>query len=140
MAIRLRLRLRRGDRSVDVIALVNSGYETAEPEILLPSHIAEELGLLPSLPSGSMIKEYVLADGSVARLIRIPRTLRISIVEEDGVFGDVEASAVISDRADEVLISDKLAGRLGIVALDFAEGLWCFKNELGEKIRRSYSK
>ena len=37
----------------------------------------------------------------------------------------------MAERADEVLISDKLAGRLGIVALDFGEGLWCFRDELG---------
>jgi len=55
------------------------------------------------------------------------------------VVGDVEVHAVISDRVDEVLISDKLAGRLGIVALDFAEGLWCFKDEVGGKVRKSYS-
>jgi len=37
----------------------------------------------------------------------------------------------VAERADEALISDKLAGRLGIVALDFGEGLWCFRDELG---------
>ena len=140
MAIRLKLRLKRSDRQVDVVALVNSGYETLEPEVLVPSKIAEELGLLPLLPPGSMVKEYVLADGSIAKLIRIPRALKVSIVEEDTVVGDVEASVVVSDKADEVLISDKLAGKLGIVALDFAEGLWCFRDELGRRVRKSYSR
>lgn len=138
MAIRLRLRLKRMNRSIDVVALVNSGYETLEPEILLPSLIAKELNLLPSIPPGSVIKEYVLADGSITKLIRIPKALRVSVIEEDRLVGNVEVNAVISDKADEVLISDKLAGKLGIVALDFAEGLWCFKDELGRKIRRSY--
>ena len=31
----------------------------------------------------------------------------------------MESSLVVAERADEVLISDKLAGRLGVVALDF---------------------
>lgn len=140
MAIRLRLRLEREGKHVDVIALVNSGYETLEPEILVPSQVAEELGLLPSLPPGSMVKEYVLADGSITRLIRIPKALRVSVVEEDRAVSNVEASAVVSGRADEVLISDKLTGKLNIVALDFAEGLWCFKDELGKKVRKSYSR
>jgi len=139
MAIRLRLRLRRGSRSVDVVALVNSGYETLEPEVLVPASIAKELGLLPTLPPGSVVKEYVLADGTVTRLIRVPRAAMVSVVEEDRVVGDVEAHVVISDKADEVLISDKLAGKLGIVALDFAEGLWCFRDEIGKKVRKSYS-
>lgn len=41
----------------------------------------------------------------------------------------VEVSAVISD---------KLAGKLSIVALDFAKGLWCFRDELSSKTRKSY--
>jgi len=139
MAIRLKLRLSRGERYVDVIALINSGYETSEPEILLPSHIAMELGLLPTLPPGSLYKEYILADGSTTRLIVIPKALKISVVEEDRVLGDVESNAVISEKADEPLISDKLAGKLGIVAIDFGEGYWCFKDELGLKIRKSHS-
>jgi len=139
MAIRVRLRLRRGDRSLDVVALVNSGYETAEPELLIPSSIARELGLIPNLPPGSMIREYILADGSTTKLVKIPRAINVSIVEEDRIVGEIETHVVISDKADEILISDKLAGRLGIVALDFAEGLWCFKDEIGRKIRKSYS-
>ena len=52
----------------------------------------------------------------------------------------MEAHVVISDRADEPLISDKLAGALGIAVLDFAEGLWCFRDEIGVKARKSHSR
>jgi len=58
MAIRLRLSLKRGDKEINTVAMVNSGYETLEPEILIPSRLAEELGLLPILPPGSMVKDY----------------------------------------------------------------------------------
>jgi len=37
------------------------------------------------------------------------------------------------------LISDKRTGGLGVVALDLAEGLWCFKDEIEKKARESYS-
>jgi hypothetical protein len=66
--------------------------------------------------------------------------VRISVVEEDRVVDGVEANTVISDRVDEALINDKLAGKLGIVALDFAERYWCFRDEIGEKIRRSHAR
>ncbi len=138
MAIRLRLRLVRGEKhSIDVVALVNSGYETREPELLVPREVAEHLDLLPKLPSGSEVREYVLADGTVVRLIRVPKAVKVFVVEEDRIVGGIESNVVISDRAEEVLISDKLAGKLGIVALDFGEGLWCFKDELGRKVRYS---
>ena len=140
MAIRLRLRLARAsdrERSIEVVALVNSGYEVAEPEILLPSNVARELGLLPRLPDGSMVKEYFLADGSTTRLVWIPRAVRVHVVEEDRVEGGVESNVLVSDRAREPLISDKLAGRLGIVALDIGGGLWCFRDEIGKRVRRT---
>ncbi len=137
MAIRLRLRLTRGDASTEVVALVNSGYETVEPEILVPPVTARELHLYPELPQGSIVKEYRLADGSTTRLIRIPRAVNVYVVEDDRIVGPIESSLVIAERADEPLISDKLAGRLGIVALDIGEGLWCFRDEIGRVTRRS---
>ena len=45
MAIRLMIKLVKRDRSVEVVALVNSGYETIEHKILVPSNIAKELSL-----------------------------------------------------------------------------------------------
>lgn len=135
MAIRLRVRLVRGGRSVDVVALVNSAYETREPEILVPPPIAGQLSVYPQLPEGAAIKEYRLADGSTTKLVRIPKAVQVYAAEEDRVVGPVEASLVVAERADEVLVSDKLAGGLGIVALDFGEGLWCFRDEIGKAIR-----
>ncbi len=137
MAIRLRLRLSRGSHSVDVIALVKSGYETVEPEILVPPVTARELHVYPELPYGAVVREYRLADGSTTKLIRIPRAVNVYVLEDDRVVGPVESSLVIAEKADEPLISDKLAGKLGIVALDFGEGLWCFRDEIGRVTRRS---
>jgi hypothetical protein len=137
VAIRLRIRLVREGKSVDVVALINSGYETREPEVLLPVAIATQLSIYPRLPEGATVKEYRLADGSVTKLIRISRAVQIYVVEEDRVVGPVEASVVVAEKAEEVLISDKLAGKLGIVALDFGEGLWCFRDEIGRVTRRS---
>jgi hypothetical protein len=36
----------------------------------------------------------------------------------------VISDLVISTIEEEVLISDKLAGRLGIIVYDFADGIW----------------
>jgi len=137
VAIRLRLRLERGVRAIEVVALVNSGYETIEPEILLPEPYARQLGLFPNLPPGAVVKEYRLADGSTTRLVRIPKAVDVSVVEDDRVVGGVTANVLVSEGADEPLISDKLAGKLGIVALDFGEGIWCFRDEIGSRRRVS---
>jgi hypothetical protein len=135
--VALRLRLVKGGRSVEVIALVNSGYETREPEILVPASIATQLSLSSDEP-GTLVKEYKLADGSTTRLLRIPRAVLVYAVEEDRVVGPVKASLVVAEKADEALISDKLAGKLGVVILDLGEGVWCFKDEVGRVVRKTW--
>ncbi len=138
MAIRLRLRLRSiAGKEIDVIALVNSGYETSRPELLVPSSIAQALNLYPSIPHTVEIKEYVLADGSRTRLIKIPSAVEVRVITEDRTSDSVICDLVIAESAEEPLISDKLADALKIVAIAIGEGLWCFRDELGTKIRRS---
>ncbi len=138
MAIRLRLKLKSVvDREVEVIALVNSGYETAKPELLVSANIAQTLGLYPLLPRGAEVKEYVLADGSRTKLIRIPSAVEVRVVTEDRVSDPVTCDLVIAEAAEEPLISDKLADALKIVAIAIGEGLWCFRDEIGKKIRKS---
>lgn len=130
MAIRLRVRLTSiMGKTVVTKALVTTGYETSEPEILIPRNIAEDLELLPKLPSGSQFVDYRLADGTVTKLILIPSAVQIWVIENDREVGGVTANVAISDRADEALLSDKLSSKLGIVILDIGDGLWCFKDE-----------
>ncbi|MGC8543290.1 MAG: hypothetical protein ACP5GZ_11825 [Vulcanisaeta sp.] len=138
MAIRLRIKLSSiMGRTMVTKALVTAGYETQEPEILIPRGIAEDLNLLPKLPSGSEVRNYVLADGTVTRLILIPNAVQVWVLENDREVGGIMAHVAVSERADEVLLSDKLVSKLGIVLLDIGEGIWCFKDEIGKTVRRS---
>gem|GEM_PF-2746429 len=98
---------------------------------------ARSLSLYPQPPQGAFIKKYKLADRSITRLIKIPRAILIYTVEEDRTVGQVETSLVTAEKAEEPLISDKLAGKLGIAVLDFAEGLWCLKMRWGKTVRKS---
>jgi len=50
--VRVRVRLRAGDREVVAAALANSGYEAEEPEVVVPVRVAERLSLYPELPRG----------------------------------------------------------------------------------------
>lgn len=45
--MRVRLRISREDKGLDVIAVVNAGYEADTPQLMIPIGIAEELGLWP---------------------------------------------------------------------------------------------
>ena len=46
-AVRLKPRLVRGSYNIEVVALLKSGYETSEPELLVPATTARELSLYP---------------------------------------------------------------------------------------------
>ncbi|RLI37850.1 hypothetical protein DRO60_04140 [Candidatus Bathyarchaeota archaeon] len=59
------------------------------------------------------------------------------MVAQDASSPEVEADAVVSALAAEFLISDKLAGALAIAVEEFTEGLWRFRWEPKEKVRRS---
>ncbi len=45
MGVRVRLRIGIGDSSVITSALINSGFESDEPELIIPPSLAEVLGI-----------------------------------------------------------------------------------------------
>jgi predicted aspartyl protease len=127
MGVRVKVRVRYQGASSDLVALVNTGYETDIPEILVPMSAAEKLGLLPRLPEGTIIETYKTASG-LMRVYRVGGacvSLLIGGVEEKSV----ETYIVISEYTDESLISDQLASEFGIVIEDPAKGLWRLKGE-----------
>jgi hypothetical protein len=46
VACRVRVRLKVGGRVFEWRALLNSGFETDSPDVVVPVHVASELGLL----------------------------------------------------------------------------------------------
>jgi len=135
LAVRVRLRLRRGSSVLEAVALVNSGYEADTPQLLIPVGLARELGLWP--PGPEMVEATFETAGGPLRVWIARRALAVQVVAQDASSPEVEADAVVSALADEPLISDKLAGALSIAVEDFAEGLWRFRWEPKEKVRRS---
>jgi hypothetical protein len=131
--LRIRVKLCRGSACVEVLAIANSGFVGAEPEVLVPPRVSEALfGPSPQVE----LVERVLADGSRALLPRALEAVEVYAVEEDRMVGPVKARAYIGGRF--ALLNDKLLGRLGIVIIDAGEGLWCFRDELGLRTRRGH--
>ena len=138
MAVRVKLRILRNDKSVDVIALVNSGYEADSPQILIPVFTARDLGLWP--PPLEALEDIFETAGGPLRVWVVRGGGIVKVLTEDIESKEVIVDIVISPLADEPLISDKLAGVLEIAVEDFAEGLWRFRWEPKEKLRRSVRK
>jgi hypothetical protein len=125
MAVRIKLRLRYCDKVLETPALVNTGFETPNPQILLPVKVAERLSLWPELPRDTLVEIYDTAGGPV-RVYRVRNAVNVEIPEK-GI--SVIADAVISHTEVEVLISDKLADELMIVIERPGEGIWRFRDE-----------
>lgn len=138
MAVRVRLRIR--DKlsgvAVETVALVNSGFETLKPQLLIPMKLAEKLGLWPNLPKGSYVKDYGTAGGVVKTYV-VPDGLEVCIIMDGQLSPVADSDAVISFIEEEVLIGDKLAGRLGIMIYDIAEGVWKLKIDPPDVTRKS---
>lgn len=138
MAVRVRVRLRTKEgREELTVALVNSGFESDRPQILIPISLARRLGLWDRV----LIEGGFQLFGTVAgptRLYVLPSSLYVSIVEDDVETETVLSDAVISEIEREVLISDYLAGLLGIAVEDFREGLWRLRSDGSNRVRRSY--
>jgi hypothetical protein len=133
MGVRVRVRVRYGSASLDLVALVNTGYETDVPELLVPVGVAKGLGLWPRLPDDTVVETYRTASG----LMRVYRVggARVSLLVEGSEVGGTKAYIVISEYTDEALISDQLASELGIAIEDPARGLWRLRGE--PLVRRS---
>jgi len=135
--VKLRIRARSSGRDVETVALVNSGFETTTPQLLIPRRLAEALGIWPEMAPEARIVTYGTAGGLVRNYF-LPGALEVSLVEEDIRTETVVADAVISDIEEEVLISDKLTGRLGIILEDVAEGIYALKADPSRRPRHSY--
>ena len=61
MGVRVRIRIKSSRGEAETPALVNTGFETEEPEILLPVKLAEKLGLYPP-NQGSVLEELFEID------------------------------------------------------------------------------
>jgi predicted aspartyl protease len=122
VGVRVKVRIKYGGKSVDLVALVSTGYETDVPEILIPVDIAEKLGLWPKLPDNTLIETYKTASG----LMKVYRVgdANISLLIDNAEVRSTETYVVISEHTNEALISDQLTSKLDIVIEDPAKGLW----------------
>ncbi len=138
MAVRVRLRIMREDRRLDVVALLNSGYEADSPQLMIPVDLARVLGLWPPPPLAR--EEVFETAGGPIRVWVVRNAAEVKVIAGDAESKTVRVDVVVSPLADEPLISDVLAGELELAVEDFAKGLWRFRWEPKEKVRESEKK
>ncbi len=135
MVVRVRLRIVRDDKVIETSALANSGYEAETPQLLVPIKLAEKLSLWP--PSGEVKESEFETAGGPLKVWVVPRACRVKVISEDIEGPEVVGDIVISPLADEVLICDKMISELQIALEDVGRGLWRFRWEPKDRLRRS---
>ena len=88
MAVRIRVRLRILDKEITATALVNTGFETDEPQLLVPDRLLLASGVDLSRLHGT-------AGGTIAMFVA-RRACKVALVEPDRVVGDVVANLVVA--------------------------------------------
>ncbi|MHA1606698.1 MAG: hypothetical protein ACTSWP_04020 [Candidatus Freyarchaeota archaeon] len=135
MAVRVKLKVNSGITEKTLTALVNTGFESETPDLLLPVTIAEELGIWPPT-SSIMLDEYSTVSGSIS-LATLPKAVKVQAVSGDKASREVTCNVVVSPQESEVLISDMLAEELGIVILKAGRGYWRFIDDPQNVVRIS---
>jgi len=132
MAGRVRVRLSRGERRVETSALLNSGFETDSPDVVVPIGVAKALGVWP--PKAGALISMETGGGEVEAYL-IEGGAQLELLLEDRRVEPILVNLVINPAVREVIISDYVASMLGIVLLDFKRGLWRLSDE--DKVRHS---
>jgi hypothetical protein len=135
VAVRVRVRIARNGKEIVASALANSGYESETPQVLLPIEAAEILNLWP--PEKNIEETVFDTAGGPLRVWVASRAVKVKVVVEDIDMPFVEADAVISPIADEIMLSDKMISELNIALEDPGRGYWRFTWEGKEVKRRS---
>ena len=134
MACRVKVRLKRGEKVIETSALVNSGFETDAPDIVVPVEVAKRLNLWPP----KEISFTVLDTGGG----EVSTPYYESAIELELVLSDRESrkhlvNVIVNPHVHEVLLSDYVASMLGIILLDLKRGLWRLNDDPPNKIRET---
>ena len=116
--------------------MVNTGFESPTLELVVPQTLARRLGI-GARHKGARRVSYVSAAGERVSLLSIPSGLQVVLLAGDKEKGPVRANALVARNETEVLLSDKLAGALGIAIEEPGEGLWRLREEPPANTRKS---
>lgn len=133
MSAVVKLKIERpGQRTLVSAAVLNGGFASKGPRLLLPARAA--LVLYPEYPSGTEPVEAHGVGGRVDfRKAKEPVSARVVAEDREGPV--VPFVVLIGEQDDEILVSDYGIDALGVKIESHGEGLWRFADE--ERIRPS---
>jgi hypothetical protein len=133
--VRVRVKSRSSGKSIVVRVLANGGAESPRPCIVVSEDIAESLGLWPT---NNFKVHQVEEASSVGEVYVIEGAVELELLgEHDESLSRVGADLVVQKGLIEPLITDITIDELGIQVISFSKGLWRFRDDPPDKVRRS---
>jgi len=131
--LRLKLKMKRKDRKIEkeIVAVANSGFVGARPQLLIPRDTAKEMRFGEILEPTIVNKKT--ADGRTVSFIAYPNAAYVQVIAENRTSPEILVDILIGGAIP--LMNDALLSALEIVIIDAKNGIWCFLDEMG-KIRR----
>jgi len=134
--VRVRIRIELLNKNIDTSALVNSGFETDNPQIIIPNRLLMKHNLDLNKLGQYMTVEYDTAGGPIVMYV-YPNSCKVRVVEEDKISRWVKSDLVVSPIEREVIIGDALIEELNIIILSPRKGFWRFADDPPDKTRFS---
>ena len=134
MGCRVKVRLSAGGRSITTSALVNSGFESDRPDIMVPVNLARLLGLWPPSRVNTVTVE---TGGGDVELFYASEPIDLELLLGDKPSRRLRVNVLVNPYVHEVALSDHVASELGIVLLDIKRGLWRLKDDSPDVVRET---
>ena len=132
--LRLRLKVRRRDLKAEkeIIAVANSGFVGAKPQLLIPQEISREFRF------GEMLEPTITAkktaDGRTVSFITYKDAALVQVITGERKSPEILVDILVGSTIP--LMNDALLSALKIVIIDAKEGIWCFLDEIAKTRRK----
>ncbi len=137
MPVRVKVEIKSKGSRVVTSALLNTGFTTLEPEVLVPKKLAEKLSLWPP-PENSILESISTAGGEVLSYI-VPKSIEVKVLASKAASESIVCNAIVSMHEREVLLSDALIEELKIEIISPKTGIWRFRGRPEEgSVRPEY--
>jgi hypothetical protein len=128
--VRIRLEAITG-KNTEIVALLNSGAESPEPSIVIPTEIAEELRL-------NELKAETAYSEEATRYVKVKlykKAVKGTLLDNGEELTSVILDVVVVEGLIEPLLTDSAIDAFNIEIISFSKGLWRIRGE--SKVRES---
>jgi hypothetical protein len=135
MAVRVRVKIELAGKTIECVAIANSGYEAEEPEIVLP------LSLVRNVVEKRTMRavKYTVAGGREERFW-FAGNAKVKVVCQDRMSAEIPANLIVAKGESQASLNDSFLGTAGIVIQDARRGTWRFQDDASGIDRASESR